>query len=157
MVGARRARGGATRSSTRPGLRPHCRRHARSRRLPGPAAVDDDRRVVGFGSGGAHLPQPAWFANYAIDGAIHEADSTLDIYRRAIALRRQLNAGDGLTWIPTGCDDVLAFRRTDGWVCVTNFAFTPYDHSFGTVAISSSPMEGDALPPATAAWVTPTR
>ncbi len=47
----------------------------------------------GFGSGPAHLPQPSWMAEYAV--AEEEADpgSTLNLYRKALRLRRALLCG----------------------------------------------------------------
>ncbi|GAA4055842.1 hypothetical protein GCM10023065_29610 [Microbacterium laevaniformans] len=42
----------------------------------------------GFGSGGAHLPQPSWFADASVEAEESDPASTLSLYRRALALRR---------------------------------------------------------------------
>ena len=78
----------------------------------------------GFGSGPAHLPQPSWMAEYAV--AEEEADpgSTLNLYRKALRLRRALLAGESLEWRETGRPDVLRFARHPGWEVVTNFGTT---------------------------------
>jgi alpha-glucosidase len=58
-----------------------------------------DGLSYGFGVDGAHLPQPDWFGSYAI--SVQEADpnSTLNLYRQAVALRSQLFVGSDLSWI----------------------------------------------------------
>ena len=80
----------------------------------------------GFGTDGAHLPQPAWFAEHAVDVEDADPDSTLNLYRRALALRHELQTGEELEWIETGRDDVLRFARPNGWQVVTNFGTEPY-------------------------------
>src|SRR5690606_40421219 len=70
----------------------------------------------GFGSNGAHLPQPSWFAESSVEAEDDVATSTLTLYRQALALRRELQADEGLVWdeqLSQG--DVLAFRRPNGW------------------------------------------
>src|SRR5215218_8947490 len=49
----------------------------------------------GFGRGCAHLPQPDWFGEYAVSVQDANPDSTLNLYRQALALRGQLFAGNG--------------------------------------------------------------
>ncbi|MFE4727128.1 alpha-amylase family glycosyl hydrolase [Microbacterium sp. NPDC056736] len=109
----------------------------------------------GFGSGGAHLPQPAWFAEYAVSTQDGDPTSTLALYRQALALRRLLQTEESLQWIETGRDDVLAFRRPNGWTVVTNFGQTPYAlPADGARSLSSRHFEGDELPPETTVWLT---
>ena len=120
----------------------------------------------GFGPGGAHLPQPAWFAEYAVDAEEGEADSSLHLYRRALRLRRELQGAEELSWLETGRDDVLAFERPGGWIAVTVFGTEPYalPASFaGRVVVASAPgVEADAagggaapvvLPGESSAWI----
>ena len=38
----------------------------------------------GFGDGGAHLPQPAWFSRYAVAAQDSVEGSTLELYRKAL-------------------------------------------------------------------------
>ncbi|MDR0365234.1 MAG: glycoside hydrolase family 13 protein, partial [Bifidobacteriaceae bacterium] len=50
----------------------------------------------GFGAGPAHLPQPAWFAEYAASTQAGVPGSTLEFYRQALALRAPLRADEHL-------------------------------------------------------------
>lgn len=75
----------------------------------------------GFGAGGSWLPQPAAWADLSVEAQTGVADSTLELYRTALTIRREqpaLGAGDAVEWLksPSG---VLAFRRGDV-VCVAN-------------------------------------
>jgi alpha-glucosidase len=109
----------------------------------------------GFGTGGAHLPQPDWFASHSVEVQEAQEDSTLSLYRRALALRSQLQTAETLEWLETGRSDVLAFRRPNGWTSVTNFGTEAYKLPAGKVLVSSSPLEADSLPQATTAWLQP--
>ncbi|WP_125133199.1 glycoside hydrolase family 13 protein [Microbacterium sp. 10M-3C3] len=82
--------------------------------------------AFGFGAGGAHLPQPDWFASYAVDAEEEDPASTLSLYRRALAARHALLAEERLDWLETGRDDVLHYVRPNGWEVVTNFGTEPY-------------------------------
>jgi alpha-glucosidase len=114
-----------------------------------------DGSSFGFGADGAHLPQPAWFADYAV--SVEEADpaSTLALYRRALAMRRSLQSEERLEWLPTGRDDVLHFRRPGGWEVVTNFGGEPYPLERDDAAIASRALDDPGLLPAdTTVWFT---
>ena len=58
----------------------------------------------------AWLPQSPWWGSYAVDTQEGHPDSTLTMYRQALALRhKEVGLGDGpMTWIQTG-ESVLAF------------------------------------------------
>lgn len=127
-------------------------------RVPLPWRVDAPS--YGFGeSGRAWLPQPDWFAGYAVEDQWATEGSTLRLHARALELRGRLRErlrGAALEWLPTpGRPDVLAYRRRD-LVCVTVFgrsAFTP-PAEWGPVALSSAPVGDDrALPGSSAAWL----
>ncbi|MFB7891473.1 glycoside hydrolase family 13 protein [Microbacterium sp. NPDC056044] len=108
----------------------------------------------GFGDGGAHLPQPAWFAESAV--SVEDADpaSTLSLYRDALALRHVLQTGETLEWVDTGREDVLAFRRPNGWTVITNFGTEPFELPIATeVSLASGPVEGRRLPGETTVWI----
>jgi alpha-glucosidase len=122
-------------------------------RVPLPWSVEGSS--FGFGSGGAHLPQPDWFAEYAVSAQDGDPTSTLALYRQALAMRRLLQTEESLQWIETGRDDVLAFRRPNGWTVVTNFGQTPHAlPADGARSLSSRHFEGDELPPETTVWLT---
>src|SRR5690606_11407857 len=74
-----------------------------------------DAPAYGFSpTGESWLPQPPEFGELAVDRQEGVEGSTLELYRRAIRLRRELGLGQGeLRWDPTlGSDDVLAMRRS---------------------------------------------
>ena len=111
----------------------------------------------GFGSGGAHLPQPAWFGAHAVDALDGVEGSTLSLYRRALELRGELQADEELRWIDTGRDDVLRYARPNGWEVVTNFGSEPFELGpiAGVVVLSSGEASGATVPGDTTVWIAP--
>ncbi|MFC8064458.1 glycoside hydrolase family 13 protein [Streptomyces sp. NPDC057293] len=107
----------------------------------------------GFGAGAAWLPQPPVFSAYSVQAQDGVADSTLELYRTALRLRRKLLDGESLTWsddVPAG---VLQFDRTDRWRCVTNLTGAAVDLPAGEVLLSSGPLDGGRLGPDTTVWL----
>ena len=111
-----------------------------------------DGLSYGFGVEGAHLPQPDWFASYAI--SVQEADpnSTLNLYRRALDLRGQLFVGSDLGWIESE-SQVLCFERGGGVRCVTNFGSEPIALPSGDVLLASAALDTGGLPTDTTVWL----
>ncbi len=107
----------------------------------------------GFGPGGSHLPQPEWFAGASVEAQESSEDSTLSLYRRALSLRGELQSAESLEWLETGRDDVLSFRRPNGWTSVTNFGAEPFALPAGRLLVASSPVDGGVLPGAATAWL----
>lgn len=109
----------------------------------------------GFGSDGAHLPQPAWFAEYAVEVEAADPASTLSLYRKALGLRRRLQTEERLEWHETGRVDVLRFARPNGWQVVTNFGTVSFDlgDEADAVVLSSQPLRDGALPAEATAWL----
>ena len=108
----------------------------------------------GFGEDGAHLPQPSWFADVAVDTQDGDPTSTLTLYRRALALRRRLQTEESLEWLETGREDVLGFRRPNGWTVVTNFGTDPFPLPAGaSISLSSGATDGGVLPGETTVWI----
>jgi alpha-glucosidase len=107
----------------------------------------------GFGAAGAHLPQPRWFGEFSVEAEEGDPASTLNLYRRALQLRRRLQGEEELQWVDTGRDDVLAFRRPGGWLNVTNFGAEPATLPTGDVVVASEPLDGVMLPGAATAWL----
>ena len=108
----------------------------------------------GFGEGPAWLPQPAAFSRTAVTAQAGRDDSTLEMYRGALRLRRQLQTVEQLDWIPTDNTDVLHFVRPGGWHCITNFGTEPVELPDGVVRISSAPLEAGMLAGETTVWFT---
>ncbi|MEV7386390.1 glycoside hydrolase family 13 protein [Streptomyces sp. NPDC091215] len=107
----------------------------------------------GFGAGGAWLPQPGWFASYAVEAQAGREGSTLELYRTALRLRRKLLDGETLTWAEAP-EGVLHFARSEGWRCVTNVSHAPVPLPPGEVLLVSVPLPHDGtLPPDTTVWL----
>jgi alpha-glucosidase len=106
----------------------------------------------GFGSGGSHLPQPAWFATVNVASQDGVVGTPLEIYRKALALRKELQSEELLMWHETKNREVLHFSRPGGWNCMINFR--AHSHAFTAKEIlhSSAPLDGFVLPAATTVW-----
>ena len=119
-------------------------------RVPLPWIVDGPS--YGFGSQVGHLPQPEWFGAYAVSVQEADPDSTLNLYRRALALRDQLFAGSGHSWIDSEAS-VLHFERHGGVRCISNFSAEPIVLPDGDVLLSSVPLSDGRLPSDATAWL----
>jgi alpha-glucosidase len=125
-------------------------------RVPLPWAADEP--AFGFSATGATwLPQPARFADLAVDRQAGVAGSTLELYRKAIAIRAERRLGDGdgdLHW-HLATSDVLHFSNS-GVRVVVNFGRhpLPLPHRL-SVLIESEPgaVTGNELAPDCAAWL----
>ena len=67
-----------------------------------PLPWTDEGHSYGFGDGHAWLPQPAGFSRTAVAAQTGRPDSTLELYREALRIRRQLQTAEALEWVPTG-------------------------------------------------------
>jgi alpha-glucosidase len=111
-----------------------------------------DGPSYGFGVAGAHLPQPDWFGSYAISVQQADPESTLNLYRQALALRSQLFVGSDLSWVESE-PDVLGFERAGGIRCVTNFGSEPLTLPKGDVLLTSVALDAGRLPGDTTVWL----
>ncbi|MFI1539220.1 glycoside hydrolase family 13 protein [Streptomyces anandii] len=101
------------------------------------------------------LPQPADWSERSVAAQSGDETSMLELYRRALRLRREHPAlGDGaLTWRDAP-DGVLCFGRQPGLVCVVNLSAEPYrlpGHS--SVLLSSGSVKDGLLAPDEAVWL----
>ncbi len=106
----------------------------------------------GFGDDGAHLPQPAWFRDVAVEAQDGVDGSMLELYRSALALRHRLHTDPELEWHEDGAE-VLHFARSGGWHVVVNLGTRPAPLPAGEVLLASAPLADGALPPDAAAWI----
>ena len=121
-------------------------------RVPLPWTVDGPS--FGFGAGDPWLPQPAWFGELSVEAQGGLEGSTLELYRAALAARStHLRNDETLEWLDLG-DDVLAFRRGSGMVCVVNFGATPIALPAGEVILATVDVT-DGLPTDATVWVMP--
>ena len=101
----------------------------------------------------AWLPQPPWWGSYSVESQEKSADSSLNLYRKALAIRKQESGlGDGpMEWVELG-SEVLAFKRPGNLLCIVNFG-APTKLPAGEIIIASGPVDGDLLPADTALWL----
>lgn len=113
----------------------------------------------GFGfspTGKTWLPQPTSWARYAADAQDGVEGSTLEFYRAALRLRRELNLGGaGLEWVDDYPQEtVLAFRSVlpkggTGIVVLANLGTTPVPlPADSEVLLASQSLPGDGTLPA---------
>lgn len=109
----------------------------------------------GFGGNGSWLPQPETWADFSVASQEGEAGSVLELYREAIALRKEeLSDDEQLEWLElTG--DVVAFRRGSGVTCLVNFGSDSVNLPPGEVILASDEVADGQLPGNTAVWLRP--
>lgn len=119
-----------------------------------PLPWTSDGPSLGFGDAEPWLPQPDQFASLSVEAQTGAAGSTLELYREGLALRRTMFTGDeSFAWVDLG-DEVLAFRRGSGTLCVVNFGHSSIELPEGEVLLTSDELDNEgALPGDTAAWV----
>ena len=112
-----------------------------------------DAAGFGFTSGTPWLPQPEWFGDFAASVEERDPHSVLHFYRRALAVRREIDRDAALEWLDLGRSDVLAFRRGD-LTCAVVFdgaAFeVPYD--WGDPVLATANVDGRRCPGGSAVW-----
>jgi alpha-glucosidase len=107
--------------------------------------------AFGFNTTGkSWLPQPDAWAGFARDVQSGDASSTLELYRTALAVRREHALGDGeIAWLELG-DGVLAFDNGDVRVIANvSGAEVPIDRP---VLAASGPVDG-TVPADTTVWL----
>lgn len=126
-----------------------------------------DEPPYGFGPEGstrAWLPAPAAWRSLSVAAQTGDPDSTLELYRAALALRRRepaLTSPVGLTWLDAA-PGVLAFVRpgpdgSAGVACVVNISGAPATiDGYAEPLLASAPVKstgtGVLLPVDAAAW-----
>ncbi|MDV6011688.1 glycoside hydrolase family 13 protein [Haloechinothrix sp. LS1_15] len=101
------------------------------------------------------LPQPEWFAKYAVSEQLGDANSTLELHRAALRLRRGIPGftGDEFRWMDAP-RDVLFFARGGDVACALNFGGESFPLPPGAeVLLSSAPVREGHLPADTAVWL----
>ncbi|MFP5415581.1 MAG: glycoside hydrolase family 13 protein [Actinomycetes bacterium] len=101
------------------------------------------------------LPQPAHWAALTAEKQAQDPDSTLNLYRRLLRLRRERPdfRSDGFAWDAADGGDLLAIRRGASTLVVVNFAAEPAPLPPGEVLVSSEPLVDGMLPPDAACWL----
>jgi alpha-glucosidase len=120
-------------------------------RVPLPWTISGNS--FGFGSGGSHLPQPQWFKELAVEAQERDVNSTLAIYRTALAARKKYQSTEDLTWVKSGDPEVLHFKRANDWHCIMNFNGAPYKLPKGEILVASGVITGNKVSKNTCVWV----
>ncbi len=101
------------------------------------------------------LPQPESWGALTVEAQAGAEDSMLELYRRALRIRRTQPAlGDGtLSWLGMP-DGALGFAREPGFVCVVNVSAEPIAApDAATLLLASGPLTDEGRVPAdVAAW-----
>lgn len=137
-----------------------CLRHGEELGLPGteriPMPWEGEKPPFGFSeASGDWSSIPADWAAFTVEAQLEDEQSTLSLYRHALETRISHPAftGDEVEWFgaPEGC---FAFRRVGSdLICALNTSTAPVPLPPGEVLLSSRPVEGEELPPGTAAWL----
>jgi alpha-glucosidase len=115
-----------------------------------------DAPAYGFNTTGASwLPQPESFRRYAVDVETGVEGSTLEMYRSALRLRKELQLGHGdLTWLEG--TDTVAFTTTAPGATITvlaNLGAAPVPVPDGQVLLSSGELVDGQVPADVTVWV----
>jgi alpha-glucosidase len=119
-----------------------------------PIPWEDDKPSFGFGSSNdTWLPQPAVYREYARNRQEGLAGSTLELYKRALKLRREFGLGTGsFQWIEGTPNDVLAF--TNGVISVyCNYSDDDFALPAGEIILDSDVSMEGTLAPAATVWM----
>ena len=105
-------------------------------------------------TGRTWLPQPPEWADLAADAQTGRPDSTLELYRQALALRAEHRLGLGtLEWLDGYDEGVIAYRNGDVLV-IANAGTTPASQPSGhEVLLASDATPSSLLGPDATVWL----
>ena len=104
-------------------------------------------------SGKSWLPQPDDWHSYARDSQEGVAESTLELYRRALRLRGEYDLGLGaLEWLPGFGNDVVAFRN-GGITVIANVGAVPVELPGSEILLASMRLDQAVLPSDATVWL----
>ncbi len=112
--------------------------------------------AYGFSSGtSTWLPMPSGWESQTVEAQLARDDSTLALYRRALAFRRataELHA-EHFAWLDAPAGG-LTYRRGSELLVAANFSDDPIARPPGEVLLASGPVAAEGvLPPRTTAWI----
>ena len=83
-----------------------------------------------------------------------DGKSTLNLYRDALRIRRDLLCAEEFKWVKhLFAPEVLHFVRPNGWQCVTNFGTKPFKLPKGQVLLTTKEIVDGKLPANATAWI----
>jgi alpha-glucosidase len=101
------------------------------------------------------LRQPDGWAAMAVSVQRDDPNSTLNLYRAALRIRRdEIALGSGpMRWLPSP-DGVVAFARGAHFVSITNLSGSPFElPTDAHLLLASEELGGSSLPPDATAWL----
>lgn len=114
-----------------------------------PLPWNGESAPFGFTTGKPWLPLQNSWSKYTVENELKDPNSSLNLYKQALQLRRKLLVGAGeITWLDKG--EILAYQRGKTQVLLNTSAKT-YPIS-GKILLSSHQIDG-LLPPRSAAWI----
>jgi alpha-glucosidase len=122
-----------------------------------PIPWEGDAPPFGFTTGTPWLPQPDGWKDLTAAAQTGDPSSMLELYRRALALRREQPGlhQPSLTWLP-GSPGVLFYARGPRFACLVNLSGTPVElPPHREVLHSSGPLVDGLVPCDTAVWLNP--
>jgi alpha-glucosidase len=101
----------------------------------------------------AWLPQSPWWGRFAVNTQTQITESTLNMYRQALAIRSaEAGLGDGpMEWLTVN-DEVIAFSRPGNFICYVNFGAEIALPTEAEILLASGPIVDGVLPTDTAVW-----
>ena len=124
-----------------------------------PLPWNSQESQLGFTSGMSWLPIPDHWRDISIDVQDQEADSSLNLYRKGIQLRKSaLEFDKAIVWQETGADGLLVFQRGSTLVLLnTSKKSCSYEIAGEIILASTSVISIEdarvTLPSASACWV----
>ena len=124
-------------------------------RIPLPWEPEGDSS--GFSdSGKSWLPQPPSYKELARSIQEKDSESTLSLYKTALALRKQLGLGEGsFSWLAGHLGPNTLGYENSGVQVVYNFGVQPVDLTTSEILLSSEPLNGKQLATNQCAWIKP--
>jgi len=107
----------------------------------------------GFSTQSSHLPQPTWFGEFSVEKQDTETNSFLNFYRDALMLRKENQCDESFEWISNSNEEVLQFKRSNGWQCVINFSQKSVECPSGQVILATAPIINKKIPANATVWV----
>lgn len=119
-----------------------------------PIPWESEKPNIGFGeSAQTWLPQPPEYRMLARDIQENIAQSTLNLYKQALQIRKSLDLGNGkLSWISNLPENLIGFTNNEVSIII-NYSQDNFQLPPGEIILSSEAVSDGILNPATCVWL----
>lgn len=119
-----------------------------------PIPWESDKPNLGFGeSAETWLPQPLAYRMLARDIQEKIPQSTLNLYKQALQIRKSLDLGNGeFSWISNLPENLIGFTNNELSIFI-NYSQSNFQLPLGEIILSSEEVSGGILIPATCVWL----